>query len=123
MRTGSEIFDILYAQETNDIVYRFTERLRYEMNPETTVVGVYMISFDLNKLIGTSPIDNELESKIIEYAKENGHYAGIRYEPSDWEEDDNGELPLVDDGLRWVGFSDIMTTLNEVASSYVNDVK
>ena len=123
MRTGSEIYDILANKEHNENVARFTNLLRDEMNGETLVVGTYIIVRDLGAIISaTGPTMADmgfcLEKRILDNASAWSQYAGFPYDEDEWELNDNGELPPVEDGLRWVGFTDIMATLNQVADSY-----
>ena len=128
MRTGSEIYDILANKEYNENVARFANILRDEMNSETLMVGVHILLLDLEVIISLvgptiSDLGYGLEQVVLDKARANGSYAGIEYHSSDWEVDEEGEyVDGVDDGLRWVGFTDIMATLNQVADSYVEEV-
>lgn len=109
---GNEIFDIIASEGYNDIVARFTDALREEMNGETLVVGTYLIVRDMDALRGCEN-GSDLKKVIIDKAEAWGQYAGLPYDEEDFEED-----ACPDDGLTWVAFEDLFLTLEKVAKSY-----
>ena len=117
---GQEIYDVLSNQGYNDIIARFTDILKDEMNGETPLVATYLIVRDMDTLIGCNN-GSDLEEVIIGKAEAWGQYAGLDWDESEWMEGDDGELPCVDDGLRWVAFTDMYITLEQVAKSYSED--
>ena len=127
MRTGSEIYDILANNEYNENVARFTNLLRNESNGETIIVGTYLLVRELELIMSvTGPTISDLglglEKPVLERAEHLGQIGGIPFDDFEWEKDDDGELPHVDEGLRWVGFIDIIDAFNKVADSYVKDI-
>lgn len=115
---GKEIYAILSNQSKNENLAKFTAILKDEMNDETLAVGTHIILHDLEFLNDCKDSD-KLEERIIEEAEYADQYAGLWFNEHEWMEGDDGELPKAeDDGLRWVGFSDLFITLEQVAKSY-----
>jgi hypothetical protein len=102
--------EVIAEQDGNEVVARFTDALRDEMNPETLAVGVYIILFEQDIIV-----DDEVafEKAVLNKAMIQGHFGGLTYYPEDFEEGTNP-----DDGLSWVGFGDILQTLKQVAQSF-----
>jgi hypothetical protein len=115
---GNKIYDILSNQGYNDIIARFTDILREEMNGETPLVATFLLVRDMESLRGCEN-GTDLEKVIIDKAQAWGQYAGLPYIEEEWNLDDEGVAEeLSDDGLVWVGFEDLYLTLEKVAKSY-----
>ena len=115
---GNEIYDVLSNESKNQNLARFTDILKDEMNDETLAVGTHIILHDLF-LLKDCKDSSDLEERVLGEAEHNDQYAELEWNECEWTEDDNGELPEAEgEGLRWVGFTDLMVTLEQVAKSY-----
>lgn len=118
---GNEIYNIISNYTYNDIIARFTDILREEMNGETPLVATYLVVRDMESLQGCEN-GSDLEKIIIDKAQAWGQYAGLPYIEEEWNFDEDGVAESVaDDGLPWVGFEDLFLTLEKVAKSYELD--